>query len=74
MQISGTFDAYCTREFGGTCNPGTDAYTYWNAGVKLTVDKYFMDFRYWDTSISKQDDPNGYADARFVFQAGVNLP
>ncbi len=24
-------------------------YTYWNAGLKLAVDKYFMDFRYWDT-------------------------
>jgi uncharacterized protein (TIGR02001 family) len=44
-------------------------YTYWNAGLKLTVEKYFMDFRYWDTSI---DD--GLADSRFVFSAGVTLP
>jgi len=69
-----TFDALCTQDFGGICNVGTDSYVYWNAGVKLTVDKYFMDFRYWDTNISKQDDEAGFADARFVFQAGVNLP
>jgi len=69
-----TFDALCTARFGGICNNGTDSYVYWNAGVKLTVDKYFMDFRYWDTSISKQDDAAGFADARFVFSAGVNLP
>lgn len=73
---AGTFDAWCPSVH---CDPsqinlGTDAYAYWNAGMKLTVDKYFMDFRYWDTSISKRDDQNGYADARFVFQAGVNLP
>ncbi len=47
---------------------GDDNYTYWNTGLKLTVEKYFMDFRYWDTTI---DD--GLADARFVFSAGVNL-
>lgn len=47
---------------------GKDSYTYWNAGLKLSVDKYFMDFRYWDTSI---DDP--LADSRFVFSAGINL-
>ncbi|MEQ1578246.1 MAG: TorF family putative porin [Hyphomicrobium sp.] len=44
-------------------------YTYWNAGVKLGVDKFFMDLRYWDTSID--DD---LADSRFLFSAGVNLP
>ncbi len=47
---------------------GVEDYTYWNAGLKLAVDKFFMDFRYWDTTI---DD--GLADARFVFSAGVNL-
>jgi uncharacterized protein (TIGR02001 family) len=46
-----------------------DDYTYWNVGLKLAVDKYFMDFRYWDTNL---DDTT--ADARFVFSAGVNLP
>jgi len=43
-------------------------YTYWNAGVKVNVDKYFMDFRYSDTTIDSKN-----ADARFVFSAGVNL-
>jgi uncharacterized protein (TIGR02001 family) len=49
-------------------------YTYWNAGVKLTVEKFFMDFRYWDTNIDRSEDPNDVASARFVFSAGVNLP
>jgi uncharacterized protein (TIGR02001 family) len=44
-------------------------YTYWNAGMKIAVDKFFMDFRYWDTTIN--DDQ---ADSRFVFSAGVALP
>ncbi|MBS0237673.1 MAG: hypothetical protein JSS54_05150 [Proteobacteria bacterium] len=55
---------------------GQQSYTYWNAGVKFTVDKYFMDFRYSDTSIGKNandDFDNSHADSRFVFSAGVNL-
>jgi uncharacterized protein (TIGR02001 family) len=44
------------------------AVTYWNAGVKLDVEKFFMDFRYWDTDLNTAD-----SDARFVFSAGVNL-
>lgn len=47
---------------------GEDSYTYWNAGVKLTVEKFFMDLRYWDTTID-----NGLADERVVFSVGVNL-
>ncbi len=47
---------------------GEDSYTYWNAGMKVNVEKFFMDLRYWDTTI---DD--GLADSRFVFSAGVNL-
>lgn len=52
---------------------GDDRYIYWNAGVKLVVEKFFMDLRYWDTNNS---DPNntGFADGRFVFSAGVALP
>jgi len=55
---------------------GADNYTYWNAGLKLTIDKYFMDFRYWDTSISRADAVDNFhnVDSRFVFTAGVNLP
>jgi uncharacterized protein (TIGR02001 family) len=47
---------------------GQESYTYWNAGVKVNVDKYFMDFRYSDTTIDSE-----FADSRFVFSAGVNL-
>ncbi len=60
----------------GDSSPGLGAhdYTYWNAGLKLSVDKYFMDFRYWDTSISSSVEGDELADSRFVFTAGVNLP
>ncbi len=44
-------------------------YTYWNAGLGVDIENFFLDFRYWDTDI---DD--GTADERFVFSAGVNLP
>ncbi len=47
---------------------GEDSYTYWNVGAKVTVEKFFMDLRYWDTSID-----NGLADERVVFSVGVNL-
>lgn len=64
-------------EDGFVLGVGSTDYTYWNAGLKLSVDKYFMDFRYWDTSIGK-NAANGFnndlADSRFVFTAGVNLP
>ncbi|HVZ04135.1 TorF family putative porin [Hyphomicrobium sp.] len=56
---------------------GRDNYTYWNAGLKLSVDKYFMDFRYWDTDLPDVVSANGthhLADGRFLFTAGVNLP
>jgi uncharacterized protein (TIGR02001 family) len=56
------------------CACGKEDYTYWNAGVKLAVDKYFMDFRYWGTDINKPDATEQYAGDRFVFTAGVNLP
>lgn len=48
---------------------GEKDYTYWNAGLGVSVENFFMDFRYWDTTIN--DD---LADARFVFSAGVALP
>lgn len=41
---------------------------YWNAGLRLDVERLFFDFRYWDTNIRSSD-----TDARFVFSAGVNL-
>ncbi|HET6389515.1 TorF family putative porin [Hyphomicrobium sp.] len=47
---------------------GEQSYTYWNAGIKVNVDKFFMDFRYSGTDLNHAD-----ADDRFVFSAGVNL-
>ncbi|CAA2141873.1 TorF family putative porin [Hyphomicrobium sp. ghe19] len=52
---------------------GVQSYTYWNAGVKVNVDKFFMDFRYSDTDIGSAGIDPGLSDARFVFSAGVNL-
>jgi uncharacterized protein (TIGR02001 family) len=72
---------YTTSPDADTFGNGRDSYTYWNVGVKLTVDKYFMDFRYWDTDLSHAnmtgfsgDSSNTIADGRFLFSAGVNLP
>lgn len=48
---------------------GEKDYWYWNTGVKLSVEKFFMDLRYWDTTIDHES-----ADARFVFTAGVTVP
>jgi uncharacterized protein (TIGR02001 family) len=67
-QISGLV-GYSNADAAGFFLGKEDSYTYWNAGLKLTVEKYFMDFRYWDTNI---DD--GLSDSRFVFSAGVTLP
>jgi uncharacterized protein (TIGR02001 family) len=62
--------------------PCENDYVYWNAGLSLTVEKFTMDFRYWDTNISdsaNNDSGNffageGLADERFVFSAKVVLP
>ncbi|RUO97698.1 TorF family putative porin [Hyphomicrobium sp.] len=53
---------------------GQDNYTYWNAGLKLAIDKYYMDFRYYGTSFNNETDPNGLARDEFLFTAGVTLP
>lgn len=56
---------------------GEEDYVYWNAGVRLSVEKFFFDLRYWDTNL-KETAANGYnvntADSRFVFTAGITLP
>lgn len=72
---------YTTSPEDSTFGNGRDSYTYWNVGLKLTVEKYFMDFRYWDTDLSRAnmsgflgDSSNTIADGRFLFSAGVNLP
>jgi uncharacterized protein (TIGR02001 family) len=74
--VSGLFGT--TSASAGTLGVyGEDHYNYWNAGLKLSIDKYFMDFRYWDTDLAKNGpviNGTGDASARFVFSAGVNLP
>lgn len=70
---------YTTSDRDDFFGNGRDSYTYWNAGLKLAVDKYFMDFRYWDTDLSRADQAGFYssdnvADGRFLFSAGVTLP
>lgn len=75
--IGGTLGYSNADKNGVTSFVGQKDYTYWNVGLKLAVDKYFMDFRYWDTNISKNANngfDNSIADSRFVFSAGVNLP
>jgi uncharacterized protein (TIGR02001 family) len=42
---------------------------YWNAGLKIAVDKFYMDFRYWDTDLESDN-----TDERFLFSTGVYLP
>jgi uncharacterized protein (TIGR02001 family) len=54
-----------------------DAYTYWNIGLSLGVEKFTMDFRYWDTNLDSVvgvDAFGGLDDERFVFSAKVTLP
>jgi uncharacterized protein (TIGR02001 family) len=52
-----------------------DSYVYWNAGLSLTVEKFTMDFRYWDTDLGQNGGVyDGLSDERFVFSAKVTLP
>jgi uncharacterized protein (TIGR02001 family) len=55
--------------------PNVD-YTYWNAGLTLSVEKFSFDFRYWDTDgdTDFETAAGGLADERFVFTAKVALP
>jgi uncharacterized protein (TIGR02001 family) len=50
-------------------------YSYWNAGLTLTVEKLAFDFRYWDTDLSGSCPGNrSFCDERFVFSATLSLP
>jgi uncharacterized protein (TIGR02001 family) len=55
---------------------GVNDYTYWNAGLTLTVEKFSMDLRYWDSDIDPAllSAPQYRSDERFVFTAKVTLP
>ena len=73
---------YATANDAAATAGFVDDYVYYNAGISLTVEKFTMDFRYWDTDISDSDaGGNGNffalednADERFVFTAKVTLP
>lgn len=53
---------------------GVMDYTYWNAGLKLAIEKWSFDMRYWDTDIPFDAFSGPNADERFVFTAAVTLP
>jgi len=82
--LSGLF-GYTDAEEADAFATGVDDYTYWNAGIALSVKKLTFDFRYWDTSIAGDALANeffeftdgaeyGLADERFVFTATLTLP
>lgn len=52
---------------------GDDEYFYWNAGLKLAVEKFTFDFRYWDTNLEPVGFANNLADSRFLFTTAVTL-
>jgi uncharacterized protein (TIGR02001 family) len=54
--------------------PGFADYTYWNAGLALTVDKLTFDFRYWDTDIDGCTSGLFSCDESFVFTTTLALP
>jgi uncharacterized protein (TIGR02001 family) len=63
---------------------GDDEYQWWNAGLSLTVEKFTMDFRYWDTALSgtanslcdfgSSNASSFQCGPTFVFSAKVVLP
>lgn len=59
---------------GGGFFLGDSEYVYWNAGLKITVERFFMDFRYWDTDVDANPGLDNLADERFLFSAGVTFP
>ncbi|HEU0160600.1 MAG TPA: TorF family putative porin [Hyphomicrobiaceae bacterium] len=56
--------------YAGNVTGDDDHYVYWNAGLTLGfLDKWSLDFRYWDTNIDRADDCKGplfACDERFV--------
>jgi uncharacterized protein (TIGR02001 family) len=57
---------------------GASEYAWWNAGLSLTVEKFTMDFRYWDTDLGNLNNCANLAvfncGSNFVFSAKVVLP
>jgi uncharacterized protein (TIGR02001 family) len=67
---------YTEADVAGFFGPD-DAYTYWNVGLTLGVEKFSMDLRYWDTNLETAPGQGafyGLDDERFVFSAKVVLP
>ncbi len=67
---------YTDGDDANTFALGKDSYTYWNAGLALSVEKFTFDFRYWDTDLNSAagDTFFGLDDERFVFTASITLP
>ena len=64
-----------TTQFLDSAGDGLD-YVYWNAGIALAIDKFTLDFRYWDTNSNGNDfcAIKDLCDERFVVSAKVTLP
>lgn len=64
-----------TTQFQDSAGDGLD-YVYWNVGLALAIDKFTLDFRYWDTNSNGNDFCTiaDNCDERFVFSAKVTLP
>ncbi len=60
---------YFFQDTGAGAGLNTEDVVYWNAGLKIAVDKFYMDFRYWDTDFNSTN-----AEERFLFSTGVYLP
>ena len=72
--LGGICPFFCNGATGTPDDPEyVDSYVYWSAGLTLGVEKFSMDFRYWDTNVDTAESL-GLADERFVFTAKVTLP
>jgi uncharacterized protein (TIGR02001 family) len=67
-------NAFYSDAFGLGYWNGDNEYTYWNAGVKLAVEKFTFDLRYWDTNVETDAVRDRNSDERFFFSAAVTLP
>jgi uncharacterized protein (TIGR02001 family) len=74
--VSGTLGYVDAKDAAYLAFNGVDSYTYWNAGLALTVEKITFDFRYWDTDVPSTAAAcfSDYCSERFVFSATVALP
>ena len=52
---------------------GEEEYLWWNAGLSLTVEKFTMDFRYWDTNLGGAENGNCDTSSAGSFECGATL-